>query len=299
MGNPLKRVLLLGATGTLGLPLSSALAARFRVIAPRPRGIGFDEQRGTVDALPTVLDASQPDNLESVVAQAKPDFIVNCIAVAPHLRHQPKAADYIAVNSLFPHLLAEVSRKHGCHLLQISTDGVYSGNRGGYTEADLPDPPDVYGRSKLAGEVSRENCLTIRTSFFGASHTGRGLVEWLLASRDARISGFRRYFFTGLSISALSRAIVAALSLDVPLTGLYHVGGPVISKCELLGMLAVKLRPDLSIDPVDSPAINRSLVSSRFWSAIGAEPPSLQRMVEEVQREVREVHAEDPHRRFV
>lgn len=282
-----ERVLLLGATGMLGTSLAGMLSRDFRVFAARPRNSRVPQEQHKVTWLPISVDAANLNDLDKLVLKSSPDAIVNCIAVTPDKGCLDDHVSCIAVNGLFPHRLANACRKYGCHLVHIGTDGVFSGRRGNYSEADLPDPPDFYGRAKLAGEVSDTGCVTIRTTFFGPSVARRGLVEWLLTKRGGRIPGYTRYIFSGLSTTELSAAIVALLSQPTLLNGIYHVGGPAMSKYNLLVALSQRLNLGIAIDPVADPSIDRSLNSARFWAAIRVTPPSVEKMVEDVYLELK------------
>jgi dTDP-4-dehydrorhamnose reductase len=275
-------VLLLGATGTLGSILASALSHNFVVVAPIPLSSAIVPETSAVTWLTTTLDAMNPEGLDRLIVESESTAIINCIAALPRPGTPFDEVTCVAVNSLFPHRLAEAARRHGRRLIHFSTDGVFSGRSGNYSEMDLPDPLDLYGRSKLAGEVQGDGCLTLRTTFFGRTTTGRGLVEWLLLHRGMRVDGFVNYVFTGLSAGALSHAMIAAIAHERPLEGIYHLGGPPVSKYALLKMLSDELRLGITIDPIAEPRVNRSLNSSRFWTAIQEEPPSMEQMVKSV-----------------
>ena len=279
-----KRVLLLGATGLLGNYLAKLLPTRFETFAPIPYELLADYKPEGIRVLSHKFDAMHSEGLQDVIEEAMPNFIVNCIAITPK---SPLANDEIAcitVNGLFPHQLASLSRNYGMHVIHISTDGVFSGKRGNYRETDMPDPPDLYGRSKLLGEVTGDNCLTIRTSFFGLSAMRNGLVEWLLQQQGKTIQGYTRYVFSGLPAITLSRLIADIIERDPPLTGLYHVGGHPISKYDLLLTLAQTLEVNVTIEPTPVPNIDRSLDSSRFWEIMQLPVPTLQQMADELRR---------------
>lgn len=283
---PDKRVLLLGATGTLGSHLAKVLPNKFLVVRPRPRGLDTSPGHDDMNWLSTSIDVANQASIYELVREAQPDMVVNCIAVTPGT---PYAGDHrinILVNSLFPHVLAAASRNHGAHLIHISTDGVFSGRRGNYAEEDLPDPPDLYGRSKLLGEVTSENSLTIRTTFFGLSPKRDGLVDWLISNRGQTVKGFASYTFSGLSLTSLGRVLISIIESSAPVTGLYHVGGPPLSKYNLLRMLSDKLDLHARIEPATTPYIDRSLDSSRFWKAIEMDMPKLEIMIDEIQQQV-------------
>ncbi len=281
-----KRVLLLGATGLLGSHLAAVLPTRFETYAPRPRVPVVGYEPAGIHWLSSFFDATHFETLNGLLEEANPDFIVNCVAITSTSPLANNEIANITVNSLFPYQLVSLSRGRNTRLIHISTDGVFSGRKGNYTEADTPDPPDLYGRSKLLGEVTGENCLTIRTSFFGLSPRRLGLVNWLLQQQGRAIKGYTRSVFNGISAMTLARLIADVIGQKIPLTGLYHVGGYTISKYDLLVMLARTLEVDVTVEPVDVPVLDRSLDSSRFWEAVQLPVPTLQDMVDELKHSI-------------
>ncbi len=165
--------------------------------------------------------------------------------------------------------------------MQISTDCVFSGLRGNYTEADLPDAVDLYGRTKLLGELNRPNCLTLRTSIVGWELKGRSsLLEWFASQRGSRIKGYRQAIYTGLSTSVLATLIGDLLETRHDLAGLFHVASEPISKYDLLRRLAEVLGwNDISIDPDDQFRCDRSLAGTRFEAVTGWRAPSWEQMI--------------------
>lgn len=279
------RVLLLGTTGMLGGYLAKHLPGRFKIYSPRPRNRKSLTLPQNITWLSTRLDFSNLKSLNELLEECAPDVILNCIAVTPNSIAAADAIENINVNSLFPHLLARSARTRGCKLIHFSTDGVFSGARGYYSESDLPDPQDIYGRSKLLGEVSDAHCLTLRTTFYGLSSGNKGLIDWLLTQRGGHVKGFKNYIFSGLSTGVLASAIIAIIGKPVFPSGLYHLGGPAISKFDLLTMVSERFGLGITVEPVFAPVVNRSLDSSRFWKMIGQDMPQSTSMIDEMQRE--------------
>lgn len=277
------RVLVLGGSGMLGHKLAQTLAPRFETWATvRSESVSpavaevFDESH-TV----TGVDVDRPDTVAAAVTQVQPDTVINAIGIVKQLRTAKAAIPTIRINALLPHELAELCATEGARFIQISTDCVFSGSRGGYSETDAPDPPDLYGRSKLLGEVvDAPNALTIRTSIVGRELTGTvGLFEWFLSQGSGPLRGFSRAIFSGLTTQALA-ALIGDLIADRPeLTGLWHVSAAPIDKCTLLGRLRDALGLDVEIVPDDSLVIDRSLDSSRFRAETGWVPPTWEAML--------------------
>jgi dTDP-4-dehydrorhamnose reductase len=285
-----KRVLLLGATGMLGGYLAKALPEHFTTYAPAPRNQGALPLPENIGWLTTRLDLSNLKSLDELLEECTPDVIINCIAVTPNSIAAADTTENIKVNSLFPHILAKSGSKYRCKLIHFSTDGVFSGNRGNYAECDLPDPPDIYGRSKLLGEVVGDDCLTLRTTFYGLSANNKGLLDWLITQKGGHVKGYKNYIFSGLSMGALASAIFAIIGKPIFPSGLYHLGGPPISKYDLLTKISESFGLNISVEPVLSPVINRSLDSSRFWDLIGQDMPQLVTMIDEMNVEFFQGH---------
>jgi dTDP-4-dehydrorhamnose reductase len=259
------RILVLGSDGMLGHRLVRGLGARHQVTAASRR-----------DA--DVRDMARVRGLLGVSAA---EAVVNAVGVIPQRRDGGDAAENIEVNALFPHLLARACGDAGARLVHVSTDCVFSGLRGQYREEDPPDPVDLYGRSKLLGEVEGAATLTLRTSLIGPSPArGTGLVEWFLAQRGP-VRGYRNAVFSGLTTVEFTRVIEHLLARP-PAGGLYHLSAAPISKLDLLTRLRDRLGLDTPIEPEDEPRVDRSLDSSRFRAAFGYEPPSWDAMLDEL-----------------
>jgi dTDP-4-dehydrorhamnose reductase len=281
-------ILILGAGGMLGHRLWLTLRQRHTVV-PTAR----HPSRALVEASPagareivTGVDASQFDSVVRAVADARPQVVVNCIGI---VKQRPEAKDPIAsltVNALFPHRLASLCRAAGARLVHVSTDCVFSGARGRYVESDAPDADDLYGRTKLLGEVQGPGNLTLRTSIIGRElATGQGLVEWFLAQPGPDVPGYARAIFSGLTTHELSRVVSMVVERFPGLEGLYHVAADPIAKADLLALLNEAFACGHTIRPVDGPAIDRSLDGSRFRAATGWSAPSWPDMVREMARD--------------
>ena len=277
-----ERVLLLGATGMLGGYLANYLPKHFITYSPAPRNQKTSTFPSSIELLSKSLDLSNLESVDEILEECKPDVIINCIAVTSNSHVTADSIENITVNSLFPQVLAMSASRNGCRLIHFSTDGVFSGKRGNYSECDLPDPPDIYGLSKLLGEVVGDNCLTLRTTFYGLSGNSKGLLDWLLTQKDGRVKGYKNYIFSGLSMCALASVIVAIIKKPIFPTGLYHLGGPSISKYELLTMFSERFKLNINFEPILTPIINRSLDSSNFWEMIGLDMPETVAMIDSI-----------------
>jgi dTDP-4-dehydrorhamnose reductase len=171
--------------------------------------------------------------------------------------------------------------------VQLSTDCVFSGEKGNYREEDRPDPLDVYGRSKLLGEVTGEGALTLRTSMIGLGlYRKTSLIDWFLAQKG-KVQGYRKAVFSGLTTRELSRVIRMIVEKHPQASGLYHLSAAPINKYELLMKLRERLAKSIDIVPVDEPRIDRSLDSTRFRRVFAWQPPAWDAMLDELAVETR------------
>jgi dTDP-4-dehydrorhamnose reductase len=167
-------------------------------------------------------------------------------------------------------------------MIQISTDCVFSGRRGGYREDDEPDPIDLYGRTKLLGETGYDHTLTIRTSIIGRELAGaHGLLEWFLA-QTGEVRGYTRAIFSGVTTQTLAETLEQLIVDQPELAGTWHVAGEKISKYDLLRRLADVYERDVDIKPDDSVVIDRSLDDTRFRTATKLPRPHWVEMLEEL-----------------
>ncbi|MGG5253237.1 dTDP-4-dehydrorhamnose reductase family protein [Neobacillus sp. SM06] len=209
------------------------------------------------------LDAVQFDEVRRLIEKLRPDVIVNCIGLLNEQAAR-QLTDAICLNSLLPHLLTELADKYGGKVMQISTDCVFEGTKGGYTETDLPDGVSVYAKTKSLGEVTSGRHLTIRTSIIGPEkkQTGIGLFHWFM-QQSGKINGYQNVLWNGVTTLELAKVIDQSITLD--LSGLYHLTAPVkISKYELLLLLQnVFKKTDVEIVPDGKIVLDRTLTDTR------------------------------------
>ena len=228
------------------------------------------------------LDATKAESAEALIERARPDVVINAAGIVKQRAAAKDAMASIQVNSLWPHLVADAAARHGARMVHVSTDCVFSGARGCYVESDVPDDFELYGRSKLLGEViDRDHAVTLRTSIIGWQlGEPTGLVGWFAAHRAEPLKGFTRAVFSGLTTRALTEVIRDVVMPDPSLAGLWHVSAEPIDKHTLVTRLADYLGWKVDITPVSEPAIDRSLDSSRFRDRTGWKPPAWDDMLE-------------------
>lgn len=258
------KILVLGSTGMLGHKMVERLRLHYDGVHGLSRQDGFD-------ATDTVGTAA-------LIMGYCPDVIINCTGIVKQRTQNPEES--IAVNALFPHFLKSRCQEAGAQLIHFSTDCVFSGKRGRYTESDVADPEDLYGRTKYLGEISAGNALTIRTSIIGREKKNHlGLLEWFLR-QFGNVSGFTNSIYTGVTTNWLADAV--AKLVKTPLSGLYQVASPPISKYYLLRIIkdVYNLR-NTKVCPVLEPFCDRSLIEHKFRHATSTVTPDLLTMVNE------------------
>lgn len=252
----MKKVLLFGATGMAG-----------HVVYYYLRSTGKYDMRNVVYRTPLtddsiVMDVSNREAVAEVVQQVRPDIIINCIGVlVKGSKEYPDNA--ILLNAYFPHFLKKQADVVGAKLIHISTDCVFSGKKGHYTEDDFRDADDVYGRSKALGEIVNRKDLTLRTSIIGPElkKNGEGLFHWFMTQRGV-VNGFKTAIWGGVTTLELAKAIDVAI--EEGKTGLIQLSNGIgISKYDLLCLFKeIWQKQDVDILPYDANGVDKSIARS-------------------------------------
>ena len=270
------RLLVLGSTGMLGNAIFKFFLSdkNFEVFGSTrsSSNVNFpqEEKNNLIVGVDPLVDE---EKLLSVFAITRPDVVINCIGIVKQLKNSRDPLLAIPINSLLPHKLAKFCHSIDARLIHISTDCVYSGMKGMYSEQDISDAVDLYGRTKFIGEVDYSNAITLRTSIIGhePNNENRSLVDWFIA-QDGPVAGYVNAIFSGLPCVELAKIIRDFVLPFKNMRGVYHVSADPISKFELLRMIAQVYNLQTHIYPDGSVSINRSLDSSKFCAATGYKP---------------------------
>jgi dTDP-4-dehydrorhamnose reductase len=276
------RVLVLGGTGMAGHKLWQVLSRRFDTWATVRTPNQAALEAGLLDPkrLLQNVDVFHLDTIEQVIARVAPDVVVNAIGVIKQKSMVKDSVATITINALFPHQLASMCCERGARLIHISTDCVFSGRKGNYNENDIADAEDLYGRSKLLGEVTAVNCLTLRTSLIGPElGTRNGLIEWFLSNRGKAVRGYTHAIFSGFPTIVFADLVATIIAEQPTLTGLFHASSDPISKYDLICLARDIYKTPVEIEPLADVRIDRSLDSSRFRSVTGFAPQSWPEMI--------------------
>jgi dTDP-4-dehydrorhamnose reductase len=276
------RAIVLGAAGMLGHKLLQRLRADHEIAGTIRESAPDTNLLRILPGIKLYPDVHADDlsSLERAIDDWGAQVVLNCIGVIKQTKAASDPITSTTINSLHPHRLAQLTAARGARLIHFSTDCVFSGRRGNYVEDDVPDPVDLYGRSKLLGEVAGPGALTLRTSIVGRELRGHlGLIDWFLSQRGCRIRGFVRALYSGLTTIAAAD-LVARLVRDHPeVEGLWHVSGDPISKFDLLQIVKRVYGIDVDIAPDEEFVCDRRLDSTRLRERTGWLPPSWEDMI--------------------
>ena len=268
-------VLVLGASGMLGHTVLSFFnqSLGYQVWgSARSAGVLKYFPAEWQDRIVCGVDVENTDSLARLLTLSKPDVVINCIGLIKQLADANDPLVAIPINALLPHRLARLCGAAGARLVHMSTDCIFSGAKGMYTEADMSDAKDLYGRSKFLGEVDYPHAITLRTSIIGHElNGGHSLVGWFLAQQGS-VKGFRRAIFSGLPTVELARIIRDHVIPDPGLHGVHHVSADPINKFDLLTLISNVYGKKIDIATDDNFVIDRSLDSTRFREATGYQP---------------------------
>ena len=279
------KILIFGGTGMLGHQLWLNLQKQHDV---------WVTIRGQKDIFPNIpefpqekirrnVDALYFEQISRAMASIQPDLVINCVGLIKQYGHLAEDPIFsISLNSMFPHKLSLQCRVANIKLIHISTDCVFSGTKGNYTEEDHADADDIYGRTKYLGEVKYPHCITLRTSIIGRELTSKlGLIEWFL-SQNGEVNGFTNAIFSGVTTHELAKIIMNHIIPNDNLSGLYHISSAPISKYDLITKVKEVYGKDIKINPYAGYTIDRSLDSTKFRNETGYMPPSWEQMIDEM-----------------
>lgn len=282
------KVLILGGTGMLGHKAWQVFKDDFDTYISIRGDFSSLEHSNLFSEKKTLcnVDALNFASVENAIAIAKPDAIINCIGI---IKQSPAIEDTHSsteINSIFPKKLSNLCAKISTRLICLSTDCVFSGERGNYSEKDPVDPVDFYGMSKALGEVSGKGLLTIRTSVIGDELNSKlGLFEWFLDDSNKKVEGFSKAIYTGFTTLEFSKILAMIIDKHAALQGLYHISSAPISKYDLLRLINKIFELNIEIEKDESFVCDRSLNSSKFRKETNYLPPSWPQMIAEMAKD--------------
>jgi dTDP-4-dehydrorhamnose reductase len=232
------------------------------------------------------FEAADFDGVTILLDRVRPEVIMNCIGITKRKPEANDVAKMFLVNARFPHHLARWAGDNGARVIHFSTDCVFDGADGNYSERSVVTAPDLYGQTKYFGELDYDHCLTIRTSMIGREMTGRTeLLEWFLAQQGKRVHGYKNARYSGLTTLTMA-ALLPRIIYDHPqLCGRYQIAGPAITKHDLLCQIRDAFAVDVEIVPDETFHCDRTMQSHKFSEATGITIPSWNEMLAELARD--------------
>lgn len=284
------RVAVLGSMGMLGSTLTQVLSTKHEVLEINRIGKPAVSSNDLF-----VLDVTKnPSKLFNILEAHRPKYVFNSIGLIRQRLISGESHELArAVNADFPGFLNQITKELGIHVIQIGTDCVYSGNRGGYSEIDLFDPIDLYGRTKVYGELNSPNAMTIRCSIIGLEKSSaKSLLSWILSQpTNSTILGFANHFWNGVTTLAFSKIVSGIIEDGFFESGVSHlIPCDFVSKLELVKMITETFRrSDICVQPfLTESYINRTLTTNNkgrndfLWNLGGYQAvPSIQMLVSE------------------
>ena len=281
-----QKVLILGAGGMLGHKACQCLNG-YEVFGTVRKDVDYYQKFSRVFKDTTLIghvDVLDHEKLEKTISDINPDVVINCIGIIKQLEEAKDPVLSIKINSLLPHQLANICEKTGSRLIQISTDCVFDGMKGSYSETDIPNATDIYGRTKCLGEVTdRKHCITLRTSIVGRElDTSSGLVEWFLSNNGKKVKGFQKAIYTGFTTIALINIIKDIIQDHPDLSGLYQVSSEPINKYDFTCLVRDTMGLDIEIEAETKFLMDRSLTCDNFKKDTHFTAPSWPDMIQQL-----------------
>jgi len=279
------KILIIGGSGMLGHKLLQIWQNKFDVWTIVRENFQYYEKYKIYESDKTLdnINIQNINLLKEKIKQIEPDVVVNAVGIIKQVPLAKNVINTLLINSIFPHQLSELAEEFEFRLINISTDCVFSGEKGNYSESDLADAQDLYGKSKHLGEVVTGNCLTLRTSIIGRElETSHSLVEWFLSNRGESVKGFVNAIYTGFPTIVLADIMSNLIENHPDLCGLYHVSSEPINKLNLLRLINEAYQAKIEIEPFEDFIIDRSLNSQKFKEATGFEPTNWIEMIKKM-----------------
>lgn len=245
----MKKVVVIGSTGMLGYAVSEYYSRKKYTVTKISR-LEFNIAKDSIAKLEAILKGN--------------DFVINCAGVIKPMVTKTSIEDVLQVNAIFPRNLAKLSAQLGLRCYHVTTDCVYSGKKGEYTENDFFDADDVYGMSKNGGD--NNECMVLRTSIIGEEKgQNRSLLEWARSNAGKEVNGFTNHRWNGVTTLYLAEIIETIESKNLYEKGIFHIHSPnTVNKFELLLQINDAYGLQLKIKEIEAKdLINRNLVSTK------------------------------------
>jgi dTDP-4-dehydrorhamnose reductase len=280
------KILILGGNGMIGHKIFQVLNEDFKntwvLIRKKKRDLPYVNffNSNIIEG----FELEDDKTLFSFLDNFNPDIIINAVGITIRRGVNEKISKSIFINSLLPNLLEDwVDRMPNKRLIHLSTDCVFNGELGSYNEESIPNATDIYGRTKILGEVKGSNTITLRSSMIGRElENFTELFEWVISQKGSRIKGFNNAIYSGITTIRMARYIKLIIMNFPKLSGLFNVSSEPISKYNLIKLLNKNFDLNLTIEIENSYKTNKVLDSGKFFNLISLSPPTWEDLIIEL-----------------
>ncbi len=278
------RILILGGNGMIGHKMYQVLSEQFadtwvlmrKTLDELPFKDIYQQER-VIDG----IDVTDFEGLRTILDHISPTIIINAIGITIRRGINDQVSKSIEVNAALPHFLEEwVNLESNKRLIHFSTDCVFSGNSGSYTEESYTDAKDYYGKTKALGEVGGSQSLTLRGSMIGRElENYTELLEWFLSQKDAALNGFEKVIYSGITTVQMAKFVKAIIIKHPKMNGIYNVSSVPISKYQLLNLFneAFNINAEIAINK--DYESRKDLISDKFYNTTGLHIPKWEDLV--------------------
>ncbi len=266
------RIIIFGSSGMLGSYISLYL-----------RDNGYEVTEIKREKFDVMKDSfTKLDQLIQNEIIGKDTVVINCIGTIPHAckDYQLTNKMYIKVNSIFPNVLSQICDKYQIKMIHPTTDCVYKGDKGSYTEKDEPDDDTIYGMTKNLGEP--ENCTVIRCSIIGEEvNNKRSLIEWIKSNRNGKIKGYTNHIWNGVTCLQYAKIVKHIIQHNLFWKGVRHISSPdVLNKHQIVSLINQYYSLNIEIEPFETSVICDRSLSSIY--DLNMDIPNLEKQISEL-----------------
>ena len=282
-----KKIMILGSNGMLGSTFLKYLSKKknYKIICisrKRDKSLNqFNQKKFKRKIEFKYFDILNKKKLIQVLKLYKPNYLLNCIGVVKKLVNKKNIRNTYFINSILPHILSSLSSKFKFKLVHFSTDCVFDGKKGNYSEKDICNAKDDYGISKFIGEIYFSNSITIRTSIIGHENGNnqRGLLEWFLNQKKI-VKGYKNAIFSGFPTIEIAEIVENyIIKRKIVSEGLYNIASKPISKYDLLRKISKIYKKKVEIKPNFSVRVDRTLCGKKFCKATKYKLPNWDKLI--------------------
>lgn len=280
------RILILGGNGMIGHKMYQVISKEFDdvwVLLKKPLDQVHSSEIFKTDKVIESFNLVHFDKLSKVLNNLMPDLIINAAGITIRRGINDNILNSILINSALPHFLDNWVKSNNKRLIHFSTDCVFSGKKGFYSEFSATDAEDTYGKTKGLGEVISSNTITLRGSMIGRELENKTeLLEWFLNQNEHSVKGYNKVIYSGITTIRMAKYVLQILNKHPNMNGIYNVSSINISKFELVKLFNQYFNKKCFIIADDSYISNKDLDSTKFYLETGFEKPNWSELIEEL-----------------